>query len=645
MKSKWLGAGTKVQDRVKSARTSRPSPKAPPSTPPAAQQRPKSARTSIPQRVAVLIEQLSGVERAVELAEEERAKLEFLEARAAAQANASGEGSDGARTELARLRVLAVDGSAHSRQMKAQRDEEMNRRDGDKELHERARELRRQKLGERKRQHKDAKWVAQRMQPPELRPPVPDGSAHAERSPTGATPRRRRPSAEKNELAIRVMQMGHVLEASELALLRGAPPLRRPSLAPSEPESTLIDDHAARLEALGIALTPEEALAEVRRRLDARAEAEALVNDADANLQRRATEAAALRSHLRLLKDPRAARRASSYLVGEGPQSGPKTAATAAAIARAAADAAAAAGLGGRLRRRDDSDDDGGDDDDGAAVAPQQPETEADWVMEAVAVAEVHEEAADAEEAARRGTRTVASLLTRQEGRHERSRARLMRRCTLLRDAIGGLNHLSELIRVPQHEQPPPPGGDLFGVSEGGGGLSADELRQLGWTYLAEPDYVRAVLKRPRHLPSNSGIGGGAKLSPAHRLAPPSPPPPALPLAVRPPSMVERRSTLVAAGAAGSGAAAAAAAAGGGGGDFIEPVGREQLKLEAKQRAQGLLDLNEQPTGRRTALTSRMSFNARRTFAANAAGVSENEAGAAMLKAATAPRSRSASKT
>ena len=287
MKSKWLGAGTKVQDRVKSARTARPTPKAPPSTPPAQQQRPKSARTSIPQRVAVLIEQLSGVERAVELAEEERAKLEFLEARAAAQANASGEGSDGARTELARLRVLAVDGSAHSRQMKAQRDEEMNRRDGDKELHERARELRRQKLGERKRQHKDAKWVAQRMQPPELRPPVPDGSAHAERSPTGATPRGRRPSAEKNELAIRVMQMGHVLEASELALLRGAPPLRRPSLAPSEPESTLIDDHAARLEALGIALTPEEALAEVRRRLDARAEAEALVNDADANLQRR----------------------------------------------------------------------------------------------------------------------------------------------------------------------------------------------------------------------------------------------------------------------------------------------------------------------------------------------------------------------
>ena len=67
MKSKWLGAGTKVQDRVKSARTSRPIPKAPPSTPPAAQQRPKSARTSIPQRVAVLIEQLSGVERAVGL--------------------------------------------------------------------------------------------------------------------------------------------------------------------------------------------------------------------------------------------------------------------------------------------------------------------------------------------------------------------------------------------------------------------------------------------------------------------------------------------------------------------------------------------------------------------------------------------------
>ena len=40
-----------------------------------------------------------------------------------------------------------------------------------------------------------------------------------------------------------------------------------------------------------------------------------------------------------------------------------------------------------------------------------------------------------------------------------------------------------------------------------------------------------------------------------------------------------------------------------------------------------------------------MSFNARRTFAANAAGVSETEAGAAMLMAATAPRSRSASKT
>ena len=55
-----------------------------------------------------------------------------------------------------------------------------------------------------------------------------------------------------------------------------------------------------------------------------------------------------------------------------------------------------------------------------------------------------------------------------------------------------------------------------------------------------------------------------------------------------------------------------------------------------------MLDLNEQPTGRRTALTSRMSFNARRTFAANAAGVSENEAGAAMLQAA---RSRSPSKT
>ena len=60
-------------------------------------------------------------------------------------------------------------------------------------------------------------------------------------------------------------------------------------------------------------------------------------------------------------------------------------------------------------------------------------------------------------------TRTVASLLTRQEGRHERSRARLMRRHAA-RDAIGGLNHLSELVRVPQHEQPPPPGGDLFSV-------------------------------------------------------------------------------------------------------------------------------------------------------------------------------------
>ena len=77
----------------------------------------------------------------------------------------------------------------------------------------------------------------------------------------------------------------------------------------------------------------------------------------------------------------------------------------------------------------------------------------------------------------------------------------------------------------------------------------------------------------------------------------------------------------------------------------MRSVGREQLKLEAKQRAQGLLGLNEQPTGRRTALTSRMSFNARRTFAANAAGVSETEAGAAMLQAATAARSRSASKT
>ena len=69
------------------------------------------------------------------------------------------------------------------------------------------------------------------------------------------------------------------------------------------------------------------------------------------------------------------------------------------------------------------------------------------------------------------------------------------------------------------------------------------------------------------------------------------------------------------------------------------------LRDELAERAQGLLGLNEQPTGRRTALTSRMSFNARRTFAANAAGVSETEAGAAMLMAATAPRSRSASKT
>ena len=319
MKSKWLGAGTKVQDRVVGAHVA-------------------------PDSKSTAVDAASGAAAAEERSHfypaarrrSDRTAPRRTRGRARGGGAREARVSRGARRRAGererrglrrcahragRLRVLAVDGSAHSRQMKAQRDEEMNRRDGDKELHERARELRRQKLGERKRQHKDAKWVAQRMQPPELRPPVPDGSAHAERSPTGATPRRRRPSAEKNELAIRVMQMGHVLEASELALLRGAPPLRRPSLAPSEPESTLIDDHAARLEALGIALTPEEALAEVRRRLDARAEAEALVNDADANLQRRATEAAALRSHLRLLKDPRAARRASSYLVRRGPRS------------------------------------------------------------------------------------------------------------------------------------------------------------------------------------------------------------------------------------------------------------------------------------------------------------------------------------
>ena len=75
-------------------------------------------------------------------------------------------------------------------------------------------------------------------------------------------------------------------------------------------------------------------------------------------------------------------------------------------------------------------------------------------------------------------------------------------------------------------------------------------------------------------------------------------------------------------------------------------LAQTRMRADKKLKQLNVLrDLNEQPTGRRTALTSRMSFNARRTFAANAAGVSENEAGAAMLQAATAPRSRSASKT
>ena len=170
MKSKWLGAGTKVQDRVKSARTSRPTPKAPPSTPPARAAAPKSARTSIPQRVAVLIEQLSGVERAVELAEEERreARVPRGARRRAGERERRGlrrrahRAGSAAGARRRRQRPLAADESSERRG-----DESARRRQGAARARARAPppEARRAEAWS-----KDAKWVAQMQRPSCARP-------------------------------------------------------------------------------------------------------------------------------------------------------------------------------------------------------------------------------------------------------------------------------------------------------------------------------------------------------------------------------------------------------------------------------------------------------------------------------------------